>query len=237
MCRTGSGAALLKDRALAERIVSAVVGAVSVPVTVKVRAGWTYELFAAPDLARRFEAAGARMLTLHARFAKQGFQGAADWRLIEALRAAIAIPLIGNGDVREPDHALRMLRETGCDGVMVGRAAIGDPWRLRRIADGVAGRPLAPEPRLAERVAGALELLRRRLEEERRWAAAEAARGEAVRSPEALEAHVVRTLRGQLPLYIKSYPGAAALRARLVQAERQGEIEALLTEFLHAVER
>jgi nifR3 family TIM-barrel protein len=236
VCRTGSGAALLKDPALAERIVRTVVEAVSVPVTVKVRAGWTYELFAAPELARRFEAAGARMLTLHARFARQGFQGEADWRLIEALRAAIAIPLVGNGDVRTPDDALRMFRETGCDGVMVGRAAIGDPWRLGRIVERVSGRPLSPEPPLAERVEVALEHIRRRLEEEERVAAEEASlQGASPSSPEDREVRAIRSLRGQIPLYIKGAPGAASLRARLVEAERYDEIEELLLGFIRSV--
>lgn len=236
VCRTGSGAALLKDPDLAERIVAAVVQAVSVPVTVKVRAGWTYELFAAPELARRFEAAGARMLTLHARFAKQGFRGEADWRLIEALRAAIAIPLVGNGDVREPGDALRMFRETGCDGVMVGRAAIADPWRLRRIVEGVRGVALSPEPELAERVAVALEHARRRLEEDERIVAEESVAGEPpAGSREDRESRVIRSLRGQIPLYVKGAPGAAALRARLVQAERYAEIEELLMGFLETV--
>jgi nifR3 family TIM-barrel protein len=236
VCRTGSGAALLKDPALAERIVAAVVRAVPVPVTVKVRAGWTYELFAAPELARRFEAVGARMLTLHARFAKQGFQGEADWRLIEALRAAVTIPLVGNGDVREPADALRMFRETGCDGVMVGRAAIADPWRLRRIVEGVRGTVLSPEPGLAERVAVALEHARGRLEEDERIAAEESAAGEAVTSSrEDREARAIRSLRGQIPLYVKGAPGAAALRARLVQAHRYAEIEDLLLGFVESV--
>src|SRR5579859_1747339 len=82
VCKTGSGAALLKDPVLAQEIVASVVNAVRVPVTVKVRAGWDYELFAAPELARRFQDVGAKMITLHARFAKQGFEGEADWRLI-----------------------------------------------------------------------------------------------------------------------------------------------------------
>ncbi|HRK21591.1 MAG TPA: tRNA-dihydrouridine synthase, partial [Fimbriimonadaceae bacterium] len=93
VCKTGSGAALLKDPDLAEKIVASVVAAVRVPVTVKVRAGWDWSLFAAPELAKRFEGAGAKMLTLHARFAKQGFEGEADWRLIAQLRDAVKIPL------------------------------------------------------------------------------------------------------------------------------------------------
>lgn len=232
VCRTGSGAALLKDPALAERIVAAVVQAVEVPVTVKVRAGWTYELFAAPDLARRFEAAGARMLTLHARFAKQGFEGVADWKLIEALRAAISIPLVGNGDVKKPEHALRMFRETGCDGVMVGRAAISDPWRLRRIVEGVSGRPISAEPTLEERVRVALLHARMRLQEEQRQAAHDAED----RRPECdIEAHCMRALRGQLPLYIKGFPGAAAVRARLVQTDSIAQVEEILQAYARAV--
>ena len=229
VCRTGSGAALLKDPALAERIVAAVVQAVEVPVTVKVRAGWTYELFAAPDLARRFEAAGARMLTLHARFAKQGFEGEADWRLIEALRSAISIPLVGNGDVKEPAHALRMFQETGCDGVMVGRAAISDPWRLRRIVEGVAARPISPEPTLEERVRVALLHARMRLDEELRLARLDE---EDARPERDVESHCMRAMRGQLPLYIKGFPGAAAVRARLVQTDSIAEVEEILGEYL-----
>src|SRR5690242_15606803 len=108
VCKTGSGAALLKDPELAQKIVSAVVEAVKVPVTVKVRAGWDFSLFAAPELARRFQDAGAQMITLHARFAKQGFDGEADWRLIGAMREAVSVPLVGNGDIKSPDDALRM---------------------------------------------------------------------------------------------------------------------------------
>ncbi|MBI3721464.1 MAG: tRNA-dihydrouridine synthase, partial [Fimbriimonas ginsengisoli] len=118
VCRTGAGASLLKDPDMAVQIVRGVVRAVRVPVTVKVRAGWDYDLFAAPELARRFVAEGAAMITLHARFARQGFDGTADWTLIEAMRKAVSVPLVGNGDVRTADDASRMMRETGCDGVM-----------------------------------------------------------------------------------------------------------------------
>lgn len=215
VCKTGAGAALLKDPLVAERIVKAVVRAVDVPVTVKVRAGWHYDMFTAPELAKRFEQAGAKMLTLHARFAKQGFDGFADWSLIEQLRKAISIPLVGNGDVRAPADALRMFRETGCDGVMVGRAAIGNPWTLRDIARMVRGEaPLRP-PSIAERVATAIEH-------------AELAVGLSSRD----EVGAIRSLRGVLPLYIKGEPGAAAIRNELTKAETLRQIETALSEFL-----
>jgi nifR3 family TIM-barrel protein len=219
VCKTGSGAALLKDPVTAAAIVKAVVDAVDVPVTVKVRAGWTYDLFAAPDLAKRFQDAGAQMLTLHARFAKQGFEGTADWTLIEQLRKAVTVPLIGNGDIRQPEDALRMMRETGCDGVMVGRAAISNPWRLRQIVNAVAGRPIGDEPRLHERIEIALEHLRKHIDHEMTH---DAERG---------ETPAIRSLRGQIPIYIKGVPGAAALRADVVRAETYDEIERLLRGF------
>src|SRR5579862_7368270 len=148
VCKTGSGAALLKDPEVATRIVGAVVKAVKVPVTVKVRAGWDWSLFAAPELARRFQDAGAQMITLHARFAKQGFEGEADWKLIEQLREAVTVPLVGNGDVKSPEDAVRMLRTTGCDGVMVGRLAISNPWALARIRAALCDEPEPPQPTL-----------------------------------------------------------------------------------------
>jgi len=219
VCKTGSGAALLKDPETAAAIVKAVVDAVDVPVTVKVRAGWTYDLFAAPDLAKRFQDAGAQMLTLHARFAKQGFDGTADWTLIERLRRAVSVPLIGNGDIRQPEDAIRMMRETGCDGVMVGRAAISNPWRLRQIVNAVAGRPIGDEPTLHQRVEIALEHLRKHIDHE------------LTHDPERGETPAIRSLRGQIPIYIKGVPGAAALRADVVRAETYDEVECLLRGF------
>ena len=229
VCKTGSGAALLKDPVLAEKIVKSVVDAVKVPVTVKVRAGWDYSLFAAPDLARRFQDVGAKMLTLHARFAKQGFEGEADWRLIEQLRSAVQVPLIGNGDVKTPEQALRMLRETGCDGVMVGRAAISNPWALARIKCAMTGEPQPPDPSLADRIQVAMEHLRMMV-------ACEADAGtfeEALASPSFADAQLrgCRALRGQIPLYIKGEFGASVIRDRLTRCSTIGEFEDVLMAF------
>lgn len=220
VCKTGAGAALLKDPDLAERIVAAVVKAVRIPVTVKVRAGWDWSLFAAPDLARRFEAAGAKMLTLHARFAKQGFEGEADWRLISELRRAISIPLIGNGDVKTGADAQRMLRETGCDGVMVGRAAISNPWALQRISAALHGLPEPTAPTIAERIEAALEHLALMIEYE--------TGADPSGDP---ELRACRALRGQMPLYIKGEHGASALRDQLTRCSRQAEYADLLHTF------
>jgi tRNA-dihydrouridine synthase B len=238
VCKTGSGAALLKDPELAEKIVSAVVRAVRVPVTVKVRAGWDWSLFAAPDLAKRFDGAGAQMLTLHARFAKQGFEGEADWRLISELRKAVSIPLIGNGDVKTPEDALRMVRETGCDGVMVGRAAISNPWALRAICQAFRGEPVSEAPTLEERIAVALEHLRLMVECEREAAGTctplppSSSRIASGGGEDDAEIWAVRHLRGQTPMYIKGEPGAAQVRDRLTKANSVAEVEGILCEFL-----
>jgi tRNA-dihydrouridine synthase B len=229
VCKTGSGAALLKDPELAQKLVSAVVNAVRVPVTVKVRAGWDYSLFAAPDLARRFQDAGAQMITLHARFAKQGFEGEADWRLIEQLREAVSVPLIGNGDVRTPEQARRMLTETGCDGVMVGRAAISNPWLLRDIRLGLEGLEPGPAPTMRERIETALEHLRLLVAVE----AEVNSYSEAVETPAFADAELraCRALRGQIPMYIKGEPGASQVRDRLTKCSTIAEYTAVLEEF------
>lgn len=229
VCKTGSGAALLKDPDLAELIVSKVVKAVKIPVTVKVRAGWDYSLFAAPELAKRFVDAGAKMITLHARFAKQGFDGEADWRLIEQLRKAVTVPLVGNGDVKSPADALEMMRITGCEGVMVGRAAISNPWALRRICAAIRGEPESPEPTMAERIETALSHLRLMIAHE-----AEAASWEqTVTSPDYSQAELwaCRHLRGQIPLYVKGAPGAAQARDRITKCSTYAEFEDVLRGF------
>jgi tRNA-dihydrouridine synthase B len=217
VCKTGSGAALLKDPETAEAIVRAVVRAVRVPVTVKVRAGWDWSLFAAPDLARRFQDAGIQMLT-------QGFEGEADWRLIRELRNAVSVPLVGNGDVKTPEDARRMVEETGCDGVMVGRAAIGNPWRLREIRCGLTGEPIPAPPTLDERVRTAIEHLRETV-------AFEEAEDLGLKGGPSPELRAVRSLRGQLPLYIKGEFGAAELRGRMTACDSVAEIEDLLLAF------
>src|SRR5437588_3407421 len=234
VCKTGSGAALIKEPDTAVQIVRAVVKAVKVPVTVKVRAGWDYSLFAAPDLARRFVDAGAQMITLHARFAKQGFEGEADWKLIEHMRAAVSVPLIGNGDVRTPEDAVRMLDATGCDGVMVGRAAISNPWALHRITAAAKGLPEPLEPNMQERIDTALEHLRLMIcyhADVMTW-------NEALASDRYSQAELwaCRHLRGQIPLYIKGAPGAAHARERVTKCSTYAEVEDVLCSFRIAEE-
>ncbi len=223
VCRTGSGAALLKDPNLATEIVKSVVDAVKIPVTVKVRAGWDYSLFAAPELAKRFEDVGAKMITLHARFAKQGFEGKADWDLIQNLVKTVSIPVIGNGDIKTATDAENMVRQTGCAGVMIGRGAISNPWALSKICAAFRNEEEPEDPNLEERIATALRHLKLTIEYEQN--------ADPTESYEIIEGRATRSLRGQLPLYIKNYPGASKIRGRITACNTYKEVEDILMEY------
>lgn len=126
--KTGAGAALMKDAENAEKILKAVRQSLSVPLTIKIRSGWDASGRQALAIARMAEDCGADAVTVHPRTALQGFRGNADWSLIARVKEKLSIPVIGNGDIVRAEDAIRMKSETGCDGVMIGRAAIGSPW-------------------------------------------------------------------------------------------------------------
>jgi nifR3 family TIM-barrel protein len=135
VAKKGGGAALLRDVCTATAVVEATVKAVNVPVTVKVRSGFEDGVVTAIPFAKAAEEVGARAIAVHARFARQGFNGDADWDIIRQVKETVSsIPVIGNGDVMTPQDAKRMIDLTGCDGVMIGRGALGRPWIFRHVA-------------------------------------------------------------------------------------------------------
>lgn len=143
----GAGSALMRTPTRAEKLISAARAATKLPLTVKIRAGWDEKSINCVEIARIAEASGADAVTVHARTRSQEFKGRADWRLISEVKSAIKIPVIGNGDIRTRPDADRLVSETGCDGIMIGRAAVGNPWIFGRILGTIDAEPTPAERR------------------------------------------------------------------------------------------
>jgi tRNA-dihydrouridine synthase B len=150
VCNAWAGSALMRDESLVARILEAVVAAVDVPVTLKIRTGWDAQHRNAQAIARIAQASGIAALAVHGRSREQQYNGVAEYDTIAAIKAGLSIPVIANGDIDSPRKAAEVLRRTGCDAVMVGRAAQGRPWIFREIAHYLASGELLPEPSLAE---------------------------------------------------------------------------------------
>ena len=207
----GEGSALMRDPVQAARIIAAVAKASHVPVTVKMRLGFEAGSEAYLLLGQLAQESGASMITLHARTRSQFYEGHADWNAIRRLRERVEIPVVGNGDVTSAQDALRMLEETGCAGVAVGRAAQGNPWIFAQIRDAFAGRPLRdPEPE--EKLAVLM----------RHACALSQLKGEDV---------AMREMRRHVVCYVKGMPGAARVRTRVNEVVALSQLEALMTDF------
>ena len=208
IAKKGGGSGLIRDPELAARIVDTVAAAVAIPVTVKTRLGWCGSDADPVSWCRQLESAGAQLLTLHGRSREQGFKGRADWGAIAAVKRALTIPLIANGDINTPEDALRCLAQTGADGVMVGRGTMGAPWLVGQLDAALGGRPIPPTPGPAAKLALAAEQLQ----------ALVAAKGD----------HGLLIARKHLSWTCTGFPGAPQLRHALMRAPTPAEALALL---------
>ena len=190
----GSGAALMKNPARARDIAAAVVRAVKLPVTVKMRAGWDEDHLSAPELAKMLEDAGVSAIALHARTRAQMYAPPVRLDWLRAVKEAVCVPVVGNGDIATPQDAARMLEETGCAAVMVGRASRGAPWIFQHIRAYLEQGVLLPEPPVAFRMRCLLRQARRAIEDKGEYAA-------------------LREARSYAAHYMRGLPGAARLRA------------------------
>ena len=204
----GEGSALMREPKKIGAIVSAVVRAVPLPVTVKIRAGWDQNEKNAADCAKAAEAAGCAAIFLHARTRSQFYSGSVDLSVIAEVKQAVSVPVVGNGDIVDADSALRMLRETGCDGLMIGRAAVGCPFVFREIKAALRGEPIPPVTN-AERLFAALAQLDLAI----------ADKGERV---------AVMESRKQAAQYLFGLRDAAARRRAICEAKTRDEVEAIL---------
>ncbi len=208
--KKGGGSSLLRDPDMAARLVSAVAGAVTVPVTVKTRIGWDDDHINAVEFARALESAGAQMLTLHGRTRAQGYTGQARWDWIARVKQSITIPVIANGDIFSVAAAIACLQETGADGVMCSRGTLGYPFLVGQIDHLLHTGQELPPPTIVERLRCAQEHLQMLVDY----------KGE----------RGIRQARKHMAWYAKGFPGAAELRDQLCRIESVAEGQSLLEE-------
>jgi tRNA-dihydrouridine synthase B len=208
------GSALLRDLDLVERIIRAVDRATPLPTTVKIRSGWSEQSRNPVEIALRCQDAGARVLTLHARTRTQMYSGRANWDEIAAVVDALEIPVVGNGDVWTGEDARRMRDYTGCAGVMIARGSHGAPWIFAQARAALDGRPIPPDPDVAERFRIVLQHARMAIEFERD------------------EERAMLEFRKHLGWYTKGLPEGRRLRQELFQVRRLEEAEGILERYL-----
>ncbi|WP_456106028.1 tRNA dihydrouridine synthase DusB [Phascolarctobacterium succinatutens] len=208
----GEGSALMKNPQLAHDILAAMVKAVKIPVTVKFRAGWDDANRNAVEIARAVEAAGVSAVAVHGRTRQQFYEGKADWSIIADVKQAVKVPVFGNGDIFTVADGLRMQEQTGCDGLMIGRGADGNPWLFTALAAALRGEPLPQPPSLKERLAQAAEHLEMLI----------AYKNEVV---------AVKEMRRHISAYLKGMPHAAEFRGRFHKVDTQEQFTELLAEY------
>ena len=209
-----AGSALLKDPKKVYEIVSAVVDAVPIPVTVKIRSGWDEKNINANEIALEIERAGASAITVHPRTRKQGYSGKANWDIIKEVKEAVKIPVIGNGDILSCYDAKRMLDETKCDAIMIGRGVLGNPWLIKECVEYLENGKIPEEVTIEEKI----EMIKRHLNlllETKPYKVA------------------ILEIRSHAAWYLKGIPGAKELKEKIFKMTNHEEIIELLNNFIN----
>jgi tRNA-dihydrouridine synthase B len=208
--KKGAGSAALRDLCLMDDITAAVVEAVpNTPVTVKMRAGWNISSIVIPEAGQRLEKLGVKAIALHPRTTKEGYSGRANWKLINELKKSVSIPVIGNGDIKSPTDILSMFEETGCDAVMIGRAALGNPWFFKEAVATYKGLTPPSPPTTSTRIKGCKNHFINMIE----WHGERAA---------------TNLMRKHFGWYLRGFEGASSYRQSLVMASNRDEMFSIL---------
>jgi len=211
--RKNGGSSILRNLNLFKKIVKKIVNAIDLPVTVKMRSGWDSRSLTYLEAGKIAEDCGAAAVTLHPRTRAQGFSGKADWTQIAELKNEIKIPVIGNGDIKDVADAKLMFDLTGCDGIMLGRVSIGNPWIFRRIKEYLKTGEIPPEPPIAERLDLALKHFDMTLDE--------------FGIP-----HGIFKMRSRFSWYLKGMPGASTIKGRINRSQSAEEIRCLINSYV-----
>lgn len=210
--RAQAGSALLKSPEKVYEIVKAVVETVNVPVTVKIRSGWDSNNINAVQIAKLIEKAGASAITIHARTRAQGYSGKADWNIIKQVKENVNIPVIGNGDIKTCYDAKRMIEETNCDAVMIGRGCIGNPWLIKETVEYLENNKVITKPTSLDRINMILEHLDRLIKTKS-------------------EKQALLEIRTHIGYYLKTVPNSSELKNNIFKTKDINELKKLLEEF------
>ena len=213
--KNGDGSKLMLDLEKARDIIVAVVQNASVPVTLKMRKGWDNEHVVAVELAKIAQQSGVAAITIHGRTREEFYTGKADWQIIKHVKQTVSIPVIGNGDIITPEHARQMLEQTGCDGIMIGRASIGNPWIFREVQEYLQGKEITKVTDNEK-----LQMIIEHIEGQVAYLG---------------ENTGIKEMRKHLSYYLKNLPNAASIRQRVNQIETKNELVGCLTEYFESL--